>query len=189
MPGGRLGKLAETMETALAHKYGQGKWVMKGGTSTFLNRRLIEERNLDLKEVTETAAAAARAYPHVFRVYTFDQLRTGAVPGDAIDRRIINGFHHQRAADVTVIPDPYYLAEGKAGSTSHGAPFGYDTHVPVVFMGDWIKAGRYHEKIAPNDIAPTLATLLDVEIPSGAVGRVLKEILKAPAAAPAAPTH
>lgn len=188
MPGGRLGKLAEVMEQSLAHKYGQGKWVVKGGTSTFLNRRLIQERNLDLKEVAETAAAAAREYPHVFRVYTYDQLQKGAVPGDPIDRRIINGFHHQRGADVTIIPDPYYLSEGKAGSSSHGAPFSYDTHVPVIFMGDWIKAGRYHQKVMPNDIAPTLATLLDVETPSGAVGKVLHEIFKAPPAN-ATPAH
>jgi hypothetical protein len=32
-----------------------------------------------------------------------------------------------------------------------------------------------------NDIAPTLATLLDVETPSGSVGRVLDEILVHPA--------
>jgi len=183
MPGGRLSKLGEAMEARLAHKYGQGKWVVKSGTSTFLNRKLIAERNLDLKEVAETAAEAAREVPHVFRVYTHEQLRTGAVPGDLFDRRILNGFHQGRGADVTIIPEPYYLSEGKAGTTSHGAPFGYDTHVPVIFMGDWIKAGRYHEKVAVNDIAPTLATLLDVEIPSGAVGRVLGDILKAPVTA------
>ncbi|MBL8177429.1 MAG: alkaline phosphatase family protein [Bryobacterales bacterium] len=187
MPGGRLSKLAETIEAQLAHKYGQGKWILKGGTSTFLNRRLIAERNLNLKEVAETAAAAAREIPHVFRVYTYEQLRTGSVPGDLFDRRIVNGFHHERGADVTIIPDPYYLSEGKAGTTSHGAPFGYDAHVPIVFLGDWIKAGRYHQKVMVNDIAPTLATLMDVETPSGAVGRALHEVLKAPAgAAPAA---
>ncbi len=189
MPGGRIGKLAEHMESRLAHKYGQGKWVLKGGTATFLNRALIQEKNLDLKEVAETAAAAAREVPHVFRVYTHHQLLHGAVPGDMVDRRIVNGFHHSRGADLVIIQDPYYLDGGKAGTTSHGAPFGYDTHVPIIFMGDWIKAGRYHEKAAVNDIAPTLATLLDVEIPSGSVGRVLHEIMKAPAAAIAQPSR
>ena len=50
-------------------------------------------------------------------------------------------------------------------------------HVPIIFMGSGIKPGRYNQRAAPNDIAPTLATLLDVEIPSGSSGRVLDEIL------------
>jgi hypothetical protein len=29
-----------------------------------------------------------------------------------------------------------------------------------------------------NDIAPTLATILDVEIPSGSIGRVLAEMFE-----------
>jgi hypothetical protein len=62
------------------------------------------------------------------------------------------------------------------GGTTHGLPFGYDTHVPVIFMGTGIRAGEYDGSIAPNDIAPTLATILRVETPSGAFGRVLTEM-------------
>ena len=43
-------------------------------------------------------------------------------------------------------------------------------------MGPGIRTGRYFEPIAVNDIAPTLAAVLDVETPSGSVGRVLSEI-------------
>jgi len=44
-------------------------------------------------------------------------------------------------------------------------------------MGMGIKPGRYHHPAMVNDIAPTLATMLDVETPSGSVGRVLDEML------------
>jgi arylsulfatase A-like enzyme len=60
---------------------------------------------------------------------------------------------------------------------THAAPFSYDQHVPVIFMGAGIKPGRYHQSITVNDIAPTLASMLDIETPSGSVGRVLSEIL------------
>ena len=43
----------------------------------------------------------------------------------------------------------------------------------MLFLGPRIKAGRYNSNVAPNDIAPTLATILDIETPSGSVGRVL----------------
>jgi arylsulfatase A-like enzyme len=65
---------------------------------------------------------------------------------------------------------------GTSGTT-HFSPYAYDRHVPILFMGPGIKAGRYDETIVPNDIAPTLATLLDIQTPSGSSGRVLMEML------------
>ena len=83
------------------------------------------------------------------------------------------GFHEQRAGDLFIVSEPYWFFEEKG--TSHGTPFNYDSHVPVIFMGWGIKAGQFHGRAAVNDIAPTLATLLGVETPSGSVGRVLVE--------------
>ena len=76
---------------------------------------------------------------------------------------------------MTIVQNPYFLFD-KTGTT-HGLPFAYDTHVPVIFMGPGIKAGKYHKQVAVNDIAPTLATMLEIETPSGAYGRVLEEML------------
>ena len=49
-------------------------------------------------------------------------------------------------------------------------------------MGSRIKPGEYTDAVALNDLAPTLATLLRVEIPTASVGRVLTEALRPPAA-------
>lgn len=185
MPGGRMADTSAAIQKKLTERFGEGKWLVgKTGSSHYLNLDLIRSKSLNENLVAETAATAARSVPHVFRVYTKEQLRRGAVGNDLVDRAILNGFHHDRSADITIVNDPYYL-EGKSG-TSHGLPFSYDTHVPVIFLGDWVKPGRYHNRIAPNDIAPTLATILDVETPSGAIGHALDEIIR-PVAATAAP--
>jgi arylsulfatase A-like enzyme len=47
-----------------------------------------------------------------------------------------------------------------------------------MLMGQQIKPGRYYERILVNDIAPTLTAIAGVEIPSGASGRVLHEIIR-----------
>jgi hypothetical protein len=47
----------------------------------------------------------------------------------------------------------------------------------MIFLGPGIKTGRFNEPVAVNDVAPTLATYLDIETPSGSVGRCLAEIL------------
>ena len=44
-------------------------------------------------------------------------------------------------------------------------------------MGPGVRPGRYYRDAALNDLAPTVAAMLDVEIPSGSVGRVLDEII------------
>jgi hypothetical protein len=44
-------------------------------------------------------------------------------------------------------------------------------------MGPGIKVGRFDQPISVNDVAPTVATYLDIETPSGSVGRCLAEIL------------
>ena len=123
----------------------------------------------------EFAAEVLRGLPGVFRVYTHNQLSRGQVPADRFNSRIINGFFPARSADLLLIQNPYFLMD-KTGTT-HGLPFNYDTHVPVIFMGSGIKPGKYHKQIAVNDIAPTLATMLEIETPSGAYGRVLEEML------------
>jgi phosphopentomutase len=126
--------------------------------------------------VENVAAEAVRAIPHIYRVYTRTQLRSGAVLDDIVDRRVRNGFHADRASDLFVVCDPYWIFESKGAS--HGTPFNYDSHVPVVFMGPGVKAGRYYSRTAVNDIAPTLAAILEIEPPSGASGRVLAEMLQ-----------
>jgi hypothetical protein len=177
MPGGRMpeGVVLRAIENALTQRWGEGPWVIgKSGPAPYFNLETIHAKKLTREEVEEAAAAAVREVPHIYRVYTRTQLRRGNVLDDFVDRRVRNGFHYQRASDLFVVSEPYWLFE--AAGTSHGTPYNYDAHVPVVFMGPGIRAGRYHKRVAVNDIAPTLATVLDVENPSGSSGRVLDEM-------------
>ena len=59
------------------------------------------------------------------------------------------------------------------GGTTHFSPWSYDRHVPLAFYGEPFVPGEYHERVAPVDLAATLASLAGVNQPSAAVGRVL----------------
>lgn len=177
MPGGRMPPriVRDTVQGELTKKYGAGDWISSPSEhSLYLNLDLIREKKLDRAEVNQAAAAAARAIPHVFRVYTREQLIAGYAMEDQVGRRVANGFYERRGADVYVLLEPYWMYSARG--TTHGTAFSYDAHVPVIFMGPGIKTGRFDQKIEVNDIAPTLATLLGIETPSGSVGRVLAEI-------------
>ena len=176
MPGGRLeaARMSAAMEAALEAKFGGSHWIaFFGDAGAYLN--LVP--GVNPAEAENVAADALRAYPHVARVYTHTQLEKGELQADAVGTKVRNGFNAARSANVLYVLEPYWMVMRPAG-TAHGSPYDYDTHVPMLFLGPGIKPGRYNANVAPNDIAPTLATLLDIETPSGSVGRVLSEMLK-----------
>jgi hypothetical protein len=176
MPGGRMpqGAVRKAVEAALLGKFGEGKWILSPGEIAFyFNSELIAQKKLDAAEVERTAADAARGVAHVFRVYTREMLLRAEVDLQ-VGRRVMNGFYAPRGPDMYVLLEPYWLYGAKG--TTHSTTFSYDAHVPVIFMGPGIKAGRFNETIAVNDVAPTLASYLDIETPSGSVGRCLAEI-------------
>jgi hypothetical protein len=179
MPGGRMapGIAAQAVQAALVKKYGEGQWILSDSESIlYFDHALMARKNLNPAEVERTAAAAAMTIPHVFRVYTREQLITGAVLRDQVSERVMNGYNLQRGADLEVLLDPYWMSD-KTGTT-HGTTFSYDAHVPLIFLGARVKAGRYDGPVVINDVAPTLATMLDVETPAGSVGRVLSEMYR-----------
>ena len=111
------------------------------------------------------------------RVYTREQILGGKLERSNASRLVKNGFVPDRSADVVVLLDPYYIAVAK-GAT-HGSVNEYDTHVPVIFLGPQIKPGTYAQPITPNDIAPTVASILGLPAPDGTAGQTLKQILSA----------
>jgi arylsulfatase A-like enzyme len=186
LPGGRMSnkELFGPIEQALTGKYGQGKWLMAtAGSSPYLNYDLIDKLGLDPAEVRRVAAAAAMKIPHVSRVYTRDQLLLGNVPNDRIASRVLRGFNAQRSGDLEIILEPYWIRQ--ATGTTHGTPYSYDAHIPLILMGRGVAPGEYSNAAALNDLAPTLATLLALEIPPASSGRVLSEALRLAAPAPA----
>jgi arylsulfatase A-like enzyme len=66
---------------------------------------------------------------------------------------------------------------GSTGTT-HFSPWSYDRHVPLAFYGTPFIPGEYHGRVAPVDMAATLASLAGINQPSAAVGRVLTEAIK-----------
>jgi predicted AlkP superfamily pyrophosphatase or phosphodiesterase len=190
LPGGRLKgeELFTPIEDALRARFGEGKWILStAGTSPYLNHVLIAEKKLDPAEVRRVAAVAAQSAPHVARVYTREQLLSGEVAPDTIGRRILRGYNLTRSGDLEIVLEPYWMRA--ASGTTHGTPYAYDAHIPLVFMGPGIRPGRYDATVALNDLAPTVATLLAIETPSGSQGRVLNEILLPVAPEPVSSTR
>jgi len=122
--------------------------------------------------------------------FSKSQLARGDIPPTEIGRRYAHSYTPEGGYYVIGIPRPFQV--GVTKGTDHGTPFSYDTHVPLAFYGLAFQPGIYRTHAEPIDLAVTLASLLGINAPTQATGRVLTEALPpahhatSPSAMPAA---
>ena len=92
-----------------------------------------------------------------------------------IDLRLIYMIVPLMSPDVILVLREYFTSRSRLGTT-HGTPYNYDTHVPLIFSHINIKPARISRPVATVDIAPTIGSLLNVSIPEDVDGNSLKEI-------------
>ncbi len=105
-----------------------------------------------------------------------DELAEATLP-EPIKTRIINGYNPHRSGDIQFIYKPGYF-DGWGKGTTHGVWNPYDAHIPLLWFGWGVKAGKLYRETYMTDIAPTLAAMLQVQMPNGCVGQVIPELIK-----------
>jgi predicted AlkP superfamily pyrophosphatase or phosphodiesterase len=110
--------------------------------------------------------------------FTKSQLARGETPATETGRRYAHSYSPEGGWYVIGIPSPFNV--GITKGTDHATPFSYDTHVPLAFYGLAFQPGIYRTHAEPVDLAVTLASLLGINAPAKATGRVLTEALPPP---------
>lgn len=111
--------------------------------------------------------------PAVALAMTRDELLTGS--GGKLQQQLARHFHPRRSGDVLFVLKPYNLPGAKG--TTHGSPWHYDTHVPLLLLGAGIAPGQFDRPVGPACLASTVAELFGVDYPSGNVEQPLREAL------------
>ncbi len=131
------------------------------------------------EEDAERATGEAMKQVGLRGYFTKAQLAQGAAPDTELGHRYLHSYSPEGGWYVLGVPVPFMI--GGSGGTDHGAPYSYDTHVPLAFYGLPFQLGTYRTHSEPVDMVATLASLLGINAPTHAIGRVLTEAL--------APTH
>lgn len=91
---------------------------------------------------------------------------------------VINGYCPRRSGEIQIIPLTGTMDQGGGApepkGTNHTVWNPDDTHIPLIFMGKGIPAGQDEATRHITDIAPTLASLLRIQQPSGCTGEVIR---------------
>jgi predicted AlkP superfamily pyrophosphatase or phosphodiesterase len=117
--------------------------------------------------------------PQVAGVFTRLELAHGQLPPSEWGRLLAHSYADHDNWYVMLVLGAYQMEDlhGSIGTT-HFSPWSYDRHVPLAFYGAPFVPGEYHGRVAPVDLAATLASLAGINQPSAAVGRVLTEAIK-----------
>lgn len=178
--GGRIEAkaISEVAEAALNKRFGEDKWILAlSNGNIYFDYAALERRRASREEAEQIASTAIRQITGIAACFTRTQILSGQLPSSSVAHSIAEGFHPDRNGDLVVVPQPFYLA-GESIVASHGTPYSYDTHVPVIFYGAGISTGVSLHPSSPADIAPTLAALLKINPPSNASGQVLADAIK-----------
>ena len=177
--------LRDTVNTFAEKKFGIPNLApqhMTGGWT--LDYAAMDAKGVNREEVENFMARVVLEQPGMAFAFTRSQLERGAVPSSRVATLVQRSWHRQFAIDLVVVQKPFYYFQTKSNSPqavcSHGTPYSYDTNVPLMIQGSkWIKPGRYGQYAETVDIAPTLAQILNVRVPSASEGKVLTQVLTA----------
>jgi len=169
------------LRARIAQRFGSGDLVV-GFIHPYvhLNRKRIAAAGLELADAQRFAAGELALVEGVERaVAAADMNHATDAP---LPLRLVADNHHEiRSGDVYVVPRahwlPYSGTRMRALTATHGSPWPYDRHVPIVFSGPGIEPARIARPVEPKDIAPTLSAYLAVEAPSKTTGNVLEEVV------------
>ncbi|HWR36066.1 MAG TPA: alkaline phosphatase family protein [Clostridia bacterium] len=130
---------------------------------------------VNMKEAEAERAVGNELLQSGFReFFTKSQLASGDLPPSAFRRRYFNSYSPYSTWYVMGLPGPF-VTGSKYDPVDHSTPFSYDTHVPLGLYGLSFRAGQYRSACEPVDLASTLSSLLGVNPPASAMGRVLTE--------------
>jgi Type I phosphodiesterase / nucleotide pyrophosphatase len=188
------------LEAMLEEKYplkGKGAYVLQmDNPYLLLNRQAFEAAGIGEEEAENTTKAMVEQIfagfvragdgtavgrqkepATVTHIFTSRQMREGDLPNTQYGRLVAHSFSPYVGWALHLNFGPYQFPWNGSGAT-HFSANSYDRHVPLELFGAAFVPGTYHEVVAPVDIAATFASLLRINRPSAAVGRVLTEAMR-----------
>lgn len=173
----------EPAMNALKEKFGLGKELIESYRQpyVYLNRDVIREKGLDPAVVEKAVVEELTKLDGVALAVSSTALREGNLPNTPLIQSVLRNFNPRRSGDIFVVFEPHCFIndfDGLIVACTHGAPWRYDTFVPVVFAGCKLTGQRVYRPIETVDVAPTLSAIVGAKPPSGSRTGPLLEVMQ-----------
>jgi len=142
----------------------------------YFNHKLMDSLQVNQDKVIALITNYLEQKSNILQVVELRKAAIAPLP-QSIRERIVNGFNPQRSGDLIFITKSGVVGGGNTG-TGHGVFYNYDAHIPLLFYGKGIKKGQINSVNYMTDIAPTITTLLGIQMPSGSIGKPILEVIE-----------
>lgn len=165
-------------------KYFPGKQIVEAFSSgqVFFDQNVFQNdpkaSGVELLIATQLTINFLLTQEGIANAFAESLIRQGHYEEGGIKGMVIRGYHPKRSGDVVVVLEPGWYGAGRVQGTTHGSPYTYDTHVPIIFYGNGIKKGSSVQYHTITDIAPTVSILLNIKFPSGCTGQPVQELFE-----------
>ena len=177
LPSGRLSsaQLLGRINAGLEKKFGEGKWAMGfSGSSLLLDKKLMAIKGANQTVVAQEAKVLLLAEPAMAAAYTRAELLANAPSDTLLFKPLRQSWHPDVSGDVQYALKPNWMFASATSMATHGSPYDYDSHVPLLVYGPaWYAPGRVDSRVDITSIAPTLAQLLGLARPEAAEAALL----------------
>jgi arylsulfatase A-like enzyme len=140
----------------------------------YFNDAVVNEQNR--RQVLDASIHHLLKYEFISNAYELKNVLSVPVP-EKLRNMMANGYNIKLSGDIQFNYKPQWY-DGWAKGTSHGVWYAYDAHIPLLWYGWGIKKGKSNKEVYMTDIAPTLAALLKIQMPSGCIGEPIEEVMK-----------
>lgn len=144
--------------------------------TVILDRAKFRKARVNADSLLSELRTALRTVPGVARVDRYSDWLKADTLGNSVARRWIHQFRREDHVELVITPTRMSISGPL--TASHGAPFDYDSHVPLIFFGTPFRQGRHGEFVRTVDLAPTLAAAFGVTPLERVDGRVLVSALR-----------
>ena len=180
LPGGRvyMNTIVNLLNKALNEKYNINNIIVSDDNyQLHLHHPSLDSAKISKKELSRWIVDKLSVDSGIARVFAIDDLYNVPLPSN-IRTMLNNGYYPPRNGDIQIILKSGYIDAFSGTGTTHGLWNPYDSHIPLLWFGWGIKPGKTNKEISMTDIAPTLAALLHIQMPSGSMGKPIEEVIK-----------
>jgi len=180
LPGGRvfLSTIVSNINKELNAKYKAGNILLaQDNYQLALNHKLMDSAGINNAELLSWLEARLYNEPAIDRAFPLEKLNDVPLPA-TIRKMINNGYYPRRSGDLQIILKPGYIDAFANTGTTHGLWNPYDAHIPLLWYGWGIKHGSSNKVVYMIDIAPTIAAMLHIQMPSGCTGEPIQDLMK-----------
>lgn len=153
--------------------YGQGDWIeFVSDQQIYLNRELIEKKELKLENVQAKAATFINQFEGVKLALPASDFERGDYVKSQL-MSIAKSYNFKRSGDVLYVLEDGWQPQFKYKRTYYND----NSRIPLIWLGAGVKNIRVVDKVDAIDMIPTIFEILGMDVPGYCEGRILNEFL------------